>query len=548
MTWKRVEAGGIDSEIEQGLVAAVADPLWLLARQWQVGEFRGEDAATPIVIEASVRVMPVTAAWAQGGAPVARGAQGAPLEALVERELVSDGPAADRMALERGAALLCALAEAAVPATFLTDLRAAYPPRIGSDDLDPVGAARLALLARTGLDGAAVLTAVGDDPAALPVIAALDEPLRSTVAGVIGDWAQQEAALFSEEEAGAWSPRRLEYGFGVAAAGGGRTAELAAPDYPGGRLDWHSFDVTKLPAAQGPEPLRPAIRVLATPLQYAGMPASRWWEIEDGDAYIGDLSGGPEDLARSVIAAYATSAGDNWFVVPCTLAAGTLAQVTHLHVTDDFGGRWEVPAAAVLDAAAGARPWRFFELDGDPSPGRGEAPLLFLAPVLDTVQQGRPLEEVEFRRDEAANMAWAIERRVESAAGLLVDREAGPQPPPEPPAAGAWRFQLATDVPDNWVPLVPVRIKGSRPDIVLRRGRIAADAGAHLPRGRILEPERPFVMREEEIPAGGVRVTRRYQLARSADGGVYLWVGRRKSPSGGPMRRTPLRFDQLTTA
>jgi hypothetical protein len=51
---------------------------------------------------------------------------------------------------------------------------------------------------------------------------------------------------------------------------------------------------------------------------------------------------------------------------------------------------------------------------------------------------------------------------------------------------------------------------------------------------------------EEELPAGGLRVTRRYQLARSADGGVHLWTGRRKHPSGGPMKRTPLHFDTTT--
>jgi len=101
-------------------------------------------------------------------------------------------------------------------------------------------------------------------------------------------------------------------------------------------------------------------------------------------------------------------------------------------------------------------------------------------------------------------------------------------------------------VPDNWVPLVPVRIRGDQPDVVLRRGGLAATqdaADANQAKGRILEPERPFLLCEEELPTGGLRVTRRYQLARSSDGGVHLWVGRRKQPSGGPIKRTPLRFD-----
>ena len=362
--------------------------------------------------------------------------------------------------------------------------------------------------------------------------------------------------LFSEIDPGvpsAWSGRRLEYSFGVTATTpGGGVIELEAPEYPGGRLDWHHFDVTsfpKPPPKKGTPTVPPpkTIRVLATPLQFAGMPASRWWEFEDGDAYFGDLGGGPEDLARSVIASYAAVAGEDWFSVPCTLPVGSVAQVVQVRVLDDFGRRVTVPAAAVADAASSTeRPWRWFELFGDPSVSRDTAPLLFLPPVVDTVQQGRPLEAVEFRRDEMANLAWAIERRVESAAGRAVDREAGPRPEPlPPPEDGAWRYQLATDVPDNWVPLVPVRITGTRPDIVLRRGRLAANADAHDARGRILEPEHAFVVQEEEIEAGGLRVTRRYQLTRAADGSVHLWVGRRKRPSSGPMRRTPLRFDAL---
>jgi hypothetical protein len=288
---------------------------------------------------------------------------------------------------------------------------------------------------------------------------------------------------------------------------------------------------------------------LATPLEFAGMPASRWWEFEDHDVDFGDLAGGPDDLARSIIAAYAMVAGDDWLIVPCTLTSGSIARVTSLRVLDDFGQRTVITATAVGDERAATRPWRFFELSADPGPGRTEAPMLFLPPVVATTEQGRPLESVEFRRDEMANLAWAIERRIESQAGRAVDREAGGAPPRrdrDDVEGNDWRYRLSTDVPDHWVPLVPVRIDGASPQIVLRRGRIALEGDAQPAKGRILEPERPFVMREEEIPVGGIRVTRRYQVTRGGDGKVRAWVGRHKAPAGGPMRRTPLRFDALT--
>ena len=40
--------------------ARVHDPLWLLARQWQVGEFQGEDAGTPVVARWRARVAPLS--------------------------------------------------------------------------------------------------------------------------------------------------------------------------------------------------------------------------------------------------------------------------------------------------------------------------------------------------------------------------------------------------------------------------------------------------------------------------------------------------------
>ena len=54
MTWFRLEGSSRDPELTEGLTACLADPLWTLARQLQVGEFHGEDAASPILVGAEV--------------------------------------------------------------------------------------------------------------------------------------------------------------------------------------------------------------------------------------------------------------------------------------------------------------------------------------------------------------------------------------------------------------------------------------------------------------------------------------------------------------
>ena len=68
VTWFRLEGSSRDPELTEGLTACVADPLWTLARQLQVGEFHGEDAASPILVEAEVAFAPLTA-FAPGDAP-----------------------------------------------------------------------------------------------------------------------------------------------------------------------------------------------------------------------------------------------------------------------------------------------------------------------------------------------------------------------------------------------------------------------------------------------------------------------------------------------
>ena len=93
-SWMRLEPRSRDAEMNTSLQARIYDPLWLLARQWQLGEFQGEDNGSPVM-----------ARWRAESAPLTRYHSGAmtpntrvdapsydrsrmPLETLVERETV----------------------------------------------------------------------------------------------------------------------------------------------------------------------------------------------------------------------------------------------------------------------------------------------------------------------------------------------------------------------------------------------------------------------------------------------------------------------------
>src|SRR4051812_19070045 len=108
-TWTRLEPRPRSADMRPSLEARVHDPLWLLARQWQVGEFVGEDAGSPVSVRLRAEAAPVTTMSA-GGTTRSYEAK-VPLEVAVEREPADD--AADRrLRAEGGSQFLRRLAAA----------------------------------------------------------------------------------------------------------------------------------------------------------------------------------------------------------------------------------------------------------------------------------------------------------------------------------------------------------------------------------------------------------------------------------------------------
>src|SRR5262249_32365703 len=68
--WNRLEGRPRTVEFDRALQAEVRDALWMLARQWQFGEFRGEDAGSPITATFHLRTTRPTRYRAQEGTPV----------------------------------------------------------------------------------------------------------------------------------------------------------------------------------------------------------------------------------------------------------------------------------------------------------------------------------------------------------------------------------------------------------------------------------------------------------------------------------------------
>ena len=62
--WSRLEPRPRGREVLESLQARVRDPLWFLTRQFQMGEFQGEDAAAPAYMQVAYRTSPFSA-WSR---------------------------------------------------------------------------------------------------------------------------------------------------------------------------------------------------------------------------------------------------------------------------------------------------------------------------------------------------------------------------------------------------------------------------------------------------------------------------------------------------
>ena len=164
------------------------------------------------------------------------------------------------------------------------------------------------------------------------------------------------------------------------------------------------------------------------------------------------------------------------------------------------------------------------------------------------------MEDVLFMRDEMANVAWAIERSIESPIEEPQPRsDAGPAPASaEPPSAGnaSARYLLSSSVPPHWIPLLPVQLNAGAGKVIsrLKRGAVLQPDGSQKPnfaQGRVLNRAGgELLLYDEEIPREGIHVSRHYQMARWIDGSTWTWMAHRKRVGRGE-GSSGLRFDSL---
>jgi hypothetical protein len=540
--WNRVEPRTRAQDMKAGLEARVHDPLWLLARQWQVGEFAGRDAGSPVGVNVQSNATPFDR-YTTGTEPARPYDVRVPVEVLVEREAVRPQHATDdmRQAAEAGLQFFRML-----DAANLTRLRSVYlaqyalaAPSAADVDSYPIWA----ITAGRVIDGIklhADLVTAGSS--ALPAQPALSNADSQAVLPIAQAWKAWYESLFSEPVgADSWSPDRMEYAFALGSASS--ATQCVAREYDGGSADWFTFDradTTPAPGSTAPAPT--TSNAMAAPVTFRGMPARRFWEMEDASVDIGALSAAAEDIGRLLLREFALIYGNDWFQVPLLVPVGSEITVNTLTVTDTFGLTTTIPHYTDVDGPSGG--WRMFALNaGTPAATRASAHVLVVPPSAIVTTDGSTIEDVLLLRDELANMVWGVERTTVGPAGAPVDRALKWKtslPPATPLVAGALpAYRLGSNVPDYWIPFLPVAA-GSGP-LRMRRARMPTTGGGPL--GRLIGyPGLTIFL--EELPREGVHLERRYRTARGPDGATHLWIGRRRSVGRGE-GRSGLQFDYL---
>ena len=592
LSWNRLEGQPRSEDFDRSLRAEIRDPLWLLCRQWQFGEFKGEDAGSITKAKMQLRAAHLN----RFAVPIREGTQPEevnisylatgydellPLETRVEQEAVP----MDIMTRARlGRMWLRHIRQS-------DDIRGRYVDRFGF--LDPQTNLETAQLESNrqawqlfealkgrAVDGGRLLDAMGSTPdehAAWLQTAIQNGALRKKILEAAGTFREMCARLYSQPENGenpSWAGSYLEYQFACAAPAdpeGTQQTVLAAEQYYQGQLDWYSFQLDPAaqlkdkPDAKIPAPrfeLEEARSFIPTPVEFPGMPNVRWWEFEDCRTNFGDLQPDTTDLASLFLAEFGLLYSNDWSIVPYRMPVGVLAEALGIVVTDVFGIRTLVQSAVNSMGAEDGNWDMFHQKDKQ---GNGIDRRLFLPPVLGKMQESAPLEKVILARDEMANMVWGIEQTVPSPTGGGIDGheaaaaleryfEGEAQPDDEIIETGAIiRYRVGTQVFENWIPFIAVKAPGSNREIRLQRAampRIVKGTmdGVVEPRGVILreglDRGQPYFIHEEEVPRVGTTAIRTNQRTRWWNGMLYNWVGRRVYTGRG-QGSSGLEFDSI---
>lgn len=521
--WNRIEPRPRKKEFEQVLSAEIHDPLWFLTRQWQFGEFQGEDSGSPIFAKVHLKTSKITEFSDKNGVKKEY-LETTPLECTIEKQYLHFDVRTRALAGQKFLDILKFYGENynnENPATlfsysnyvsFFMEFCPFTIPVIKNDN-EHEKLEKAKILSNKKLrrflnsiiyrvpDGILlhsrthVVTEINDLP--VEVIQYADNSHIDLILESFRDfnqWVSENLKPIFQQDSGCWKNNQLEYGCGCSIPGfKEKKIELIANAHCQGNLDWWSFDINseKSEKISNSEIENSNIKlqtftVIPSEARFSGMPNARWWEFEDGSVDLGNISSETTDLAKLLVAEYAMVYSNDWFLIPYTIEIGTLSEIEGISIKNVFGENFIIDNAQKRDIDSWVG-WNMFTLSSTPTnenPNAESGTNLFMPPALSVMHESEPIESIKFFRDEIANIVWGIENRIKDLLGFGIDGDILyklyldyinelfniTSDEENIPEQAELNFKLSSSkVPGNWIPFIPVHNLGDNRSIRLQR-------------------------------------------------------------------------------
>ena len=587
--WNRIEGRPRKSDFNRALKAEIRDPLWMLTKQWQMGEFEGDDAGSPILAKVLIDEKHLEKVQLSDNAPQSYNSD-IPLEGLVEQMPLPFKTGSIDIALDIrimiGRYWLKLIKANKDLKKYYCETYPVTAPALSDDEnfnfilAHPETWQNFACAENRVMDGYKFYEFLIVNP----VVPAghVDKANIDTYGEKFRLWVKNFFIQPESTEKSAYQPSRLEYQFRCSVPDNGKDRIYEGEEYYSGRLDWFNLTLNDNakplvvgpkpsagdPADEAKQPAKSAFTFIPSSIDYEGMPDTRWWQFEDRKTYLGNVKPDTTDISKLLFLEFSLLYANDWFLIPQELPAASISKLKGLVVTNCFGERtWIEPTGKGPDKDWNR--WTMFTVNRKGKDLKEVDNSLLILPTVPKILEGPVLEQIAMVRDEISNMVWAIETDILLPSG---DRKKGAEAArelatfykrlyPEPEtlsqsSVAQIRYNIMNSVPENWIPFIPVHLDGSNREIQLQRASMPrilhgvdnytpVKPRTHLLRSGLDENERgTYFVYEEEVPRAGISVSKAFQRTRWYNGKVFIWLGIHKKTGRGE-GQSNLQFDQI---
>lgn len=560
----RIEVSTRNPNAPDILAMRTADPLWMLGRQWQFGEFIGEDNGTPIQVDIHFKrefIDHFSELNLSSGTPI----NGTPLEAKVEAVNPPEEEMDLRTQVRIGQQLERFINESSMTSSDKTGIITSWRKELplqkvkwrnhdlrNQERTDEKSERFYRMMQGKVIGGYSLVNNIGKLNS--------NRKIPKSTKDKFQNWL---GSYLVKPEAKTWDQNQLAHKFKLTSSKTNPNVTLEAPDYQSGHLDWYSFDkasVKKLPSKADSW-----LNMTPVNVSFPSMPDKRLFSFEDSKIDLSLMEVNPDEMIKLMLLDFALVSGSDWYTIPMTMGIGEACWIEKIVVKDVFGVKTVIENDGTKGAILNKDPlkvWDIFKIRPSnallKNPAyKQEEHFLYIPPTVINRMESEPIEEVMFLRDEYSNMVWALEQKIPNGMGQPINgfdlhlELYGPFIEPdddEKEAREMPAFKLASTVPSNWIPYLPIHINNDQYNIKLERAYMVrnendSEATDIKPLTYLAEKDLLSV-HEEAIPRAGVRVQLTKQRVRWTDGKTYVWMGR-KVLAGRGEGNSGLRFDFL---